>query len=129
MCKAFLWSEVEPVCLIPRVGTQPISVVDAVKYRDMVAVDRWVLHELWQLRAANKEHYTKYGFSVMLRGTRFSPLASISRPLTRSSELLLFSTSTLSAYYFSITKDRLYCSTGTTVLSCKVSPCFSIAGW
>jgi isoleucyl-tRNA synthetase len=64
---------------------------DAVDYADMPPLERYVLHRLWTLDAQVREAYAAYRFS------------DVWRPVSE------FSAQELSALYFDIRKDALYC--------------------
>ncbi|MCX7830787.1 MAG: class I tRNA ligase family protein, partial [Acidobacteria bacterium] len=65
---------------------------DAVKYEDMVEIDRFILNLFNKLIPKVTKAYEDYSFHIIHR------------------ELLQFCTVTLSAFYLDILKDRLYCS-------------------
>ncbi len=60
---------------------------------DMPELEQWVLHRLAQLDAQVRKGYAAYDFQGVFR------------------ELFAFATSDLSAFYFDIRKDALYCDT------------------
>jgi isoleucyl-tRNA synthetase len=64
---------------------------DAVDYADMPPLERYVLHRLWTLDAQVREAYAAYRFS------------DVWRPVSE------FAAQELSALYFDIRKDALYC--------------------
>jgi len=65
---------------------------DAVKYEDMLEIDRFILNLFNRLIPKVVRAYEEYSFHIIHR------------------ELLQFCTVTLSAFYLDILKDRLYCS-------------------
>ena len=58
---------------------------------DMPELERWVLHRLWQLDRAVREGYDAYDFQAVFQ------------------RLFNFCTGDLSAFYFDVRKDALYC--------------------
>jgi isoleucyl-tRNA synthetase len=64
---------------------------DRVAYSDMPELERWVLHRLSELDQIVREGYAKYDFEGVVR------------------EVFTFATVDLSAFYFDIRKDALYC--------------------
>jgi isoleucyl-tRNA synthetase len=67
------------------------SAADAVDYADMPPLERYVLHRLWTLDAQVRDAYGAYRFS------------DVWRPVSE------FAAQELSALYFDIRKDALYC--------------------
>jgi len=64
---------------------------DAVEYGDMPALEKWVLHRLSELDALVKDAYKKHDFKKVYAA------------------LFNFCTNDLSAFYFDVRKDALYC--------------------
>ncbi|MGZ3305542.1 MAG: class I tRNA ligase family protein, partial [Asticcacaulis sp.] len=69
------------------------SETEAVDYRAMPPLERYILHEVHRLDAEVRQAYTHYDFAAVIR-----PVAD-------------FCSQTLSALYFDIRKDSLYCDT------------------
>ncbi|MEL7100711.1 MAG: class I tRNA ligase family protein, partial [Pseudomonadota bacterium] len=67
----------------------------AIDPSDMPELERWVLHRLWELDAEVRKHYRAFNFQGVWQS------------------VFNFATLDLSAYYFDIRKDALYCDGST----------------
>jgi hypothetical protein len=79
-------------------------------------IDRYILHELYELDQIAREAYNTYTFS---RGEPVSLLLPSRRPLTSLpfavyQALATFSNTTLSSFYFDVIKDSLYADAKTS---------------
>ncbi len=72
-----------------------VTDADHVALHDMPDLERWVLHRLAELDTTVREGYAKYDFQGVLQA------------------LFTFATTDLSAFYFDIRKDVLYCDGNT----------------
>lgn len=77
-------------------------------------IERYILHELYELDQTAREAFSTYQFN---KGARRLPLllsadalTPITLPLAAYQALSAFSNSTLSSFYFDVTKDTLYAS-------------------
>ncbi|MEY3004278.1 MAG: isoleucyl-tRNA synthetase IleS, partial [Pseudomonadota bacterium] len=68
-----------------------VTATDRVEPADMPELERWVLHRLWELDGVVRKGYAAYDFQGVFQA------------------LFNFATTDLSAFYFDIRKDALYC--------------------